>query len=33
MHACRRTSARLLDDERAREAVEKLCRTLGCEQP
>jgi chromosomal replication initiator protein len=33
MHACRRTSARLADDEQARQAVEKLCRTLGCEQP
>jgi chromosomal replication initiator protein len=33
MHACRRTSARLAEDELARQAVEKLCRTLGCEQP
>jgi chromosomal replication initiator protein len=33
MHACRRTSARLADYEQARQAVEKLCRTLGCEQP
>jgi chromosomal replication initiator protein len=28
MHACRRTSARIAADEAAREAVEKLCRTL-----
>ncbi len=29
LHAWRRTSARLTEDEIAREAVEKLCRTLG----
>jgi chromosomal replication initiator protein len=33
MHACRRTSARLADDASAREAVDKLCRVLGCQQP
>jgi chromosomal replication initiator protein len=29
LHACRRTSARIADDEASREAVEKLCRALG----
>jgi chromosomal replication initiator protein len=33
MHACRRTAVRLADDTDAREAVQKLCRALGCEQP
>jgi chromosomal replication initiator protein len=33
MHACRRTSVRLADDQSAREAVHNLCRALGCEQP
>jgi chromosomal replication initiator protein len=31
LHAWRRTSARMSSDELAREAVEKLCRTLGSE--
>ncbi|HTA32703.1 MAG TPA: chromosomal replication initiator protein DnaA [Solirubrobacteraceae bacterium] len=29
LHACRRTTARIADDETSREAVEKLCRALG----
>jgi chromosomal replication initiator protein len=29
LHAWRRTTARILDDQDAREAVEKLCRNLG----
>jgi chromosomal replication initiator protein len=33
MHACRRTSARIDADEASRQAVEKLCRALGCETP
>jgi len=33
MHACRRTSTRIATDEDSREAVEKLCSTLGCERP
>ncbi len=33
MHACRRTSARIADDDASREAVAKLCRALGCAQP
>ena len=33
MHACRRTSARIDDDEAARQAVEKLCRLLDCDKP
>jgi chromosomal replication initiator protein len=33
LHACRRASARLDDDPASREAVKKLCRDLGCEQP
>lgn len=33
LHACRRTSARIAADDSSREAVEKLCRALGCEQP
>ena len=33
MHACRRTTARIATDDASREAVEKLCRTLGCPQP
>jgi chromosomal replication initiator protein len=33
MHACRRTSARIGSDDVSREAVEKLCRALGCEAP
>jgi chromosomal replication initiator protein len=33
LHAWRRTTARLADDPSAREAVEKLCRTLGPPSP
>ncbi len=33
LHACRRASARIGEDQASREAVEKLCRDLGCEQP
>ena len=33
LHACRRASARIATDDASREAVEKLCRTLGCAQP
>jgi chromosomal replication initiator protein len=33
LHAWRRTSARIADDAAAREAVEKLCRALGHDQP
>jgi chromosomal replication initiator protein len=33
LHACRRASSRITDDKDSREAVEKLCRDLGCEQP
>lgn len=33
LHACRRTSSRLAIDADARDAVEKLCRTLGVERP
>ena len=33
LHACRRASARIGEDRASREAVEKLCRDLGCEQP
>jgi chromosomal replication initiator protein len=33
LHAWRRTSARILDDDSSREAVEKLCSQLGCERP
>ncbi len=33
LHACRRASARLATDETAREAVEKLCATLGAPPP
>jgi chromosomal replication initiator protein len=29
LHACRRTTTRIADDESAREAVEKLCRSLN----
>jgi chromosomal replication initiator protein len=33
LHAWRRTSARLADDDATREAVEKLCVALDCAQP
>jgi chromosomal replication initiator protein len=33
LHACRRTSARLAEDEEAREAVDKLCGILGSPAP
>ena len=33
LHAWRRTSARVTSDESSREAVEKLCRELGCPPP
>ena len=33
MHACRRTSARIDADDAARQAVEKLCRSLDCDTP
>lgn len=33
LHAWRRTSARIADDDATREAVEKLCRALNCTQP
>ena len=33
LHAWRRTSARLADDDATREAVEKLCLALDCAQP
>jgi chromosomal replication initiator protein len=33
MHACRRTSARIVSDEAARQAVEDLCAALGSECP
>jgi chromosomal replication initiator protein len=33
IHACRRAATRLTDDVAAREAVEKLCRSLGVERP
>jgi chromosomal replication initiator protein len=33
LHAWRRTSARIASDEQAREAVDKLCRTLGAPTP
>jgi chromosomal replication initiator protein len=33
MYACRRTAARLVDDRDARDAVEKLCRSLGVACP
>ncbi len=33
LHACRRTSARIVSDDASREAVQKLCRALGCDQP
>jgi chromosomal replication initiator protein len=33
LHAWRRTAARIADDEQAREAVEKLCRTLNSRRP
>jgi len=33
LHACRRASARISDDQASREAVEKLCKELGCEHP
>ncbi|HTB70557.1 MAG TPA: chromosomal replication initiator protein DnaA [Solirubrobacteraceae bacterium] len=33
LHACRRASARLADDGDARNAVEKLCRSLGVGHP
>jgi chromosomal replication initiator protein len=33
LHACRRASQRIREDERAAEAVEKLCRSLGIAQP
>ncbi len=33
MHACRRTSARIVSDSDSRELVEKLCRALDCPQP
>jgi len=33
LHACRRASSRISDDHNSREAVEKLCRDLGCETP
>jgi chromosomal replication initiator protein len=33
LHAWRRTSARIADDDTTREAVEKLCLALHCPQP
>jgi chromosomal replication initiator protein len=33
LHACRRTAARIAEDEQAREAVEKLCRNLNPTRP
>ncbi len=33
MHACRRAATRLADDVAARDAVEKLCGSLGVERP
>lgn len=33
LHACRRATARISDDEVSRDAVEKLCKELGCEHP
>jgi chromosomal replication initiator protein len=33
LHACRRTTARIAEDEHAREAVEKLCRNLTPKRP
>jgi chromosomal replication initiator protein len=33
LHAWRRASARVASDESSREAVEKLCRSLGCPPP
>jgi chromosomal replication initiator protein len=33
LHAWRRTSARIASDEDSRQAVEKLCASLGCERP
>jgi chromosomal replication initiator protein len=33
LHACRRTAARIAEDEQAREAVEKLCRNLTPKRP
>jgi chromosomal replication initiator protein len=33
MHACRRASTRIGSDESSREAVDKLCATLGCPRP
>ncbi len=33
MHACRRAATRLTDDAAARDAVDKLCRSLGVERP
>jgi chromosomal replication initiator protein len=33
LHACRRTSARIAADASSREAVEKLCRSLGAPPP
>jgi chromosomal replication initiator protein len=33
LHACRRTSARIADDDVLREAVEKLSQSLGCTAP
>jgi chromosomal replication initiator protein len=32
LHACRRTSARIADDEHARQAVEKLCSNLNAKR-
>jgi chromosomal replication initiator protein len=33
LHACRRTSARIADDDASREAVERLSQSLGCTAP
>ena len=33
LHACRRASAKISADEGSREAVEKLCKDLGCDHP
>jgi chromosomal replication initiator protein len=33
LHAWRRATARIASDKESRQAVEKLCETLGCERP
>ncbi len=33
LHACRRASVKISDDDSSREAVEKLCKELGCDHP